>query len=115
MIARMARENSARRNPGIPDIREAIAAAVQAHGAGKILPKEMEIKNPKMLRDAPAYPIAERAESDLSHPYTVEALARFLGFVKSQDRALTSNFNAAFGAAELIAEGHLKESQIKGF
>jgi hypothetical protein len=33
--------------------REAIVAAVLAHGASNILPSEMEIKNPKMLRYAP--------------------------------------------------------------
>ena len=34
-------------------LREAIVAAVLAHGASNILPSEMEIKNPKMLRYAP--------------------------------------------------------------
>jgi hypothetical protein len=53
MIARMARENSARRIPGVPDIREAISAAVEAHGKGLILPKEMPFKNEQGQRANP--------------------------------------------------------------
>jgi hypothetical protein len=120
MIARMARENSARRTPGIPDIREAIAAGVQAHGAGKILPGEMPISKDTRLdaiRVAPGYTPIEREVVTTSRPstvYTTEALAKFLGFFSGSQGQPTASFKAAFGAEELIADGVMKESQVKG-
>jgi hypothetical protein len=48
-----------------------------------------------------------------SVPYTVAALARFLGEVKSDSKPRDS-FVAAFDALELMSEGYLTEAQIKG-
>jgi hypothetical protein len=114
----MARENSARRNPGVPDIREAIIAAVTAHGAGKILPSEMVIElrtNPDYVRYAPKYSTGpDSGPVSLHHPYTVDALATFLVFVKSSTQKPTNSFEAVFGAEELRADKVLTESQIKG-
>jgi hypothetical protein len=48
------------------------------------------------------------------HPYTVDVLAKFLGFVRPSTQKPTDSFVAAFGAEELIADGIMKESQIRG-
>jgi hypothetical protein len=96
-------------------LREAIAAAVEAHGAGKILPEEMPVDlktNTSVKRYAHSFSVS--ATESVTHPYTVEALAQFLGFVKTGSATPTNNFVAAFGAAELIYEKHLKESDVKG-
>jgi hypothetical protein len=93
----------------------AVTGTAEAHGKGLILPSEMKIENPKMLRYAPSYAVgAQTTDSVVSHPYTVDALAKFLGFVKRGNQEPTNSFHAAFGAEELIADGVLKESQIKG-
>jgi hypothetical protein len=104
----MARENSARRKFDTSVIREAISAAVQAHGAGKILPKEMPIEprtDPKFIRNAPSF-VTSPESGEVGHPYTVRALALFLGCSKPSKREEpTDSFVAAFGAEELIADG----------
>lgn len=115
MIARMARENTARRKFDTAVLREAIAAAVEAHGKGLILPKEMPIDpktNTTVIRSAPSFSVS--GTDPVPHPYTVDRLAKFLGFVKTDSQKPTNSFIAAFGAEELIADGVLKESQIKG-
>jgi hypothetical protein len=97
-------------------IREAIAAAVEAHGKGLRLPKEMPIEprtDPKFIRNAPSFGTVTESVT-VAHPYTVEALAKFLGFVKAKSATATNSFIAAFGAEELIADNVLKESQIRG-
>jgi hypothetical protein len=118
MIARMARENSARRIPGVSDIREAISAAVKAHGAGKILAEEMPIDsktNTTVVRYAPKFSTEKPSAPDSgAHPYTTESLAKFLGFVKDKNQRPTDSFVAAFGAEELIADKVMTESQVKG-
>jgi hypothetical protein len=94
-----------------------LAAGVQAHGVGRILPREMSIDpstRKEAIRYAPSFSQMPPTPDSGVRPYTVEALAKFLGFVKSGTQEPTNNFVAAFGAAELIYEGHLKESQIKG-
>ena len=101
---------TARRKFDMAVLREAIAAGVQAHGAGKILPSEMPVDsktNTTVIRSAPSFSVS--GTDPVPHPYTTEVLAKFLGFVKSQDRAPTSNFLAAFGAVELIEFGALCE------
>jgi hypothetical protein len=116
MISRMARENSARRKFDTSVLREAIGAAVNAHGKGLILPSEMPIDsktNTSKIRYAPAFMVS--ATDSVAHPYTIETLAKFLGFVKSGNQEPTNSFITAFGAEELIADGVLKASQIKGF
>jgi len=97
-------------------IREAIAAAVRAHGAGKILASEMPIEprtDHKFIRNAPNYGTGPES-GPVNHPYTVEALACFLGFVKAERQTPTNSFIAAFGAEELIADGVLNEFVSSG-
>src|ERR1700676_2089707 len=126
MISRMARENSARRKFDTSVLREAIAAAVKAHGADMILPNEMpfvrgERQRTDMIRIAPSFSTSSTDSVALpppghgiQHGYTVDSLAKFLGFVKSGNQEPTNSFIAAFGAEELIADGIMKESQVKG-
>jgi hypothetical protein len=118
MISRMAHENSARRKFDTSVFREAIAAAVEAHGKGLIPPKEMPI-DPKTrtdtIRYAPTFSTEKPSVTDsVTHPYTMESFAKFLGFVKAESQKSTNSFIAAFGAEELIADGIMKESQIRG-
>jgi hypothetical protein len=114
----MARENTARRKLDTSVLREAISAAVQAHGKGLILPKEMQIEkqaDPKSVRSAPSFTTSTESVdvAQIPHAYTLPVLARFLGFVKAASQIPTNSFIAAFGAEELIADGVIKESQIK--
>jgi hypothetical protein len=106
---------SARRKFDTSVIREAIEAAVKAHGAGKILPSEMPIESETrdgFVRYAPSFSAC--VTESVTHPYTVESLAKFLGFVNAKSETATNSFITAFGAEELIADGVLKESQIRG-
>jgi hypothetical protein len=129
MISRIARENSARRKFDTSVIREAIGAAVRAHGTGKILPKEMpfaigEAQRTDQIRVAPGYAAGTIPSSRNSSvvestilpktSYTIDGLANFLGFVIPSTKRATQSFIAAFGAEELIDDGVLKESQIRG-
>lgn len=121
MIARMAGENSGRRKFDTSVLREAIAAAVAAHGAGKILPKEMPFKKEQgqrtdLIRVAPGYNSGSIVESTTLplQAYTLDGLANFLGFIIRSTKRATQSFIAVFGAEELIADKILKESQIKG-
>jgi hypothetical protein len=102
-------------------LREAIEAAVEAHGKGLILPKEMPFKKEQgqrtdLIRVAPGYQTGGIADSATLPPtaYTIDGLADFLGFIRPQTKRASESFIAAFGAEELIADGVLKESQIKG-
>jgi hypothetical protein len=76
-----------------------------AHGEGRIAPDEMPIEprtDPKVVRDAPSFSTALAGRA-VSRPYTVEALAKFLGLVRNgtgEERPKDS-FVAAFGALEL--------------
>lgn len=65
------------------------------------------------IRVAPSYSTSESDVLPLT-AYTLTGLAAFLGFVKPKSQEPTSSFVAAFGAEELIADGVLRESQIKG-
>lgn len=124
MISRMARENATRKSIDIQTLFEAIRAAVETYGAGKISVGEGEGKiapasktNTTVLRYAPSYSISEAcvvaATTDTCFPYTVETLATFLGFIQPNGQSTTA-FIAAFGALELIKEGYLTEARIKG-
>jgi len=66
------------------------------------------------VRYAPSFSQTQSATTVVAHPYTAEAVAKFLGFVKQGSQQPTNNFYAAFGAQELISEGYLTEPRIKG-
>jgi hypothetical protein len=86
-----------------------------------ILPKEMPFKTEQgqrtdLIRVAPGY-ISGSSTGSVPLPptaYTVDGLAKFLGFVKADSQKPTNSFIAAFGAEELIADKVMTESQIKG-
>ena len=97
----------------IPAFFEAIRAAVQAYGAGKIsvgdgvgeiipVPKT----NDTLKRYAPSFSVPDDPSSCAAHehPYTMQTLAKFLGFVDPNGES-TRTFDAAFGAIELLKEG----------
>ena len=116
MIQWMSRENGESYKTDAAVLRETIRAAVEAHAAGKILAKEMPIPphtKPNYIRYAPAFSSESSTNSDHLYPYTIEALAAFLGHSKSSGEAAKDYFRAAFGAVELIADGYLTEARIK--
>ena len=88
--------------------------------AGKITAKELPIatgerQRTDAIRVAPGFDIGQKVAGDLLPPrsYTVQALAKFLGEVGSDDKA-TESFKATFGAMELIDGNGLKEEQVAG-
>src|ERR1700722_4413359 len=100
----MARENTARRKFDTSVLREAISAAVQAHGKGLILPKEMpfaigEAQRTDQIRVAPGYAAgtipSSRNNSGTESvllprgAYTTDGLAKFLGFVRPGNNKAT--------------------------
>jgi hypothetical protein len=110
-----ARENDeAFRHKNTLQIFEIITAAVKAHGEGKIAPDEMRIESKTRddaIRYAPGFSQTACAPSEGAHPYTVEALAKFLGMVKPDNQRPRDSFVACFGALELIDEGYLSEAR----
>jgi hypothetical protein len=71
-------------------------------------------KRSDVIRDAPSYvAVGSEAAAAPLHPYTVLGLADFLGLLQPNGTPKPS-FEAAFGAVELISEGYLSESRIKG-
>jgi hypothetical protein len=81
-------------------LHETISSAVEALGAGKILPEEMPISkdtNLSLIRYAPDFApctaAVQRPQTDDSkrnYPYTIVGLAKFLGMVKSGSQTATS-------------------------
>lgn len=65
-----------------------------------------------LIRYAPGYGPSPLAGNVPSVPYTVDALARFLGEVKHRGEA-HKGFHAMFGALELLSEGYLTEAVPK--
>jgi len=98
---------------------EAIRAAVEAYGAGKINEGEKggEIQpapktNLTQIRYAPSFSLPNLSSLAANeHPYTMQTLASFLGFVQPSKQP-TTMFDAAFGALELIKEGYLTEARV---
>jgi len=58
--------------------------------------------DPKFIRNAPNYGTGPDS-GPVEHQYTIDALAKFLGFVAPGNQKTTESFVAAFGAEELIA------------
>ena len=124
MIQMMALENGESYKTNTEVTRETISAAVEALGAGRILAEEIALPkdvNDRYMRYAPSFsaPVQPGCtgqqvdENKRKYPYTIEALAKFLGMVRVNGAA-TENFTASFGALELINEGYLTEARIKG-
>jgi chemotaxis protein histidine kinase CheA len=123
MIQMMARENGESYKTNAAVLRETISSAVEALGAGKILPEEMPIEahtKPEHVRYAPSFTSCTAAVQDMqtddskrNYPYTIVGLAKFLGMVKSGSQTATNSFLDSFGALELIAGGYLSEARIK--
>jgi hypothetical protein len=99
-----------------------ITSVLKALGSGQIKPEEMPIatgerQRTDKIRVAPGFSVGQSAASGALPPgaYTVDGLAKFLGEVKEDTTGwATEAFKAAFGALELISEGYLAESAIKG-
>jgi hypothetical protein len=93
-----------------------IEATVKALGNGLIAPGEMPIDpktNINTIRYAPPYSVGPSVTAGVTHPYTIESMAKFLGFVKSGSQTPRDSFVAAFGALELISEGLISESRVR--
>jgi len=113
----MARENGESYKTDASVLRETITATVKALGEGRIKPEELPIDpktNKSQIRYAPGYSSIPPAERIPSSPYTVDALAKFLGETKLSTGVAHEAFRTTFAALELISEGYLNESAIKG-
>lgn len=122
MIQRMARENATRKKLDIQTLFESIRATVEAYGAGRIsvgdglgeihpVPKTKD----SVVRYAPSFCLPSGSSvAATDHPYVMQTLANFLGFVQPNGQP-TVAFDAAFGALELLSEGYLTESRIRGY
>ena len=116
MIQMMARENGESYKTDASVLRETITATVKALGEGKIRPEEMPIPpdtRQDHIRYAPGYSPSVPARNVISYPYTMASLARFLGETDKGGEAHQA-FRTTFAALELISEGYMNESSIKG-
>jgi hypothetical protein len=116
----MARENGESYKTDASVLHETITATVKALGEGRIKPEELPIKTLQgqrsdSIRIAPSFSVAKyRAGTELPlGSYTVDALAKFLGETDKRGEAHQA-FRTTFAALELISEGYLNESAIKG-
>lgn len=115
MLMRMARENIGRGEQ--PILQEAISSAVKALAEGKIELEEIDPNTRKsVLRCAPSFiPGVPNTTVVLDHAYTVDSLARFLGYVKASSKTARDSFVAALGVLELEERKLLTDQNtIKG-
>jgi hypothetical protein len=108
MIMRMARENT---RGTLPVVKEAVYAAVQALGAGKLPEFPKPASKAGSLRYAPSFTVGTSSTSEVEHAYTVDSLARFLGLVKKEG----SKYEAKNSVRAAVAELELLEKKIEGF
>jgi hypothetical protein len=116
MIQMMSRENNETYATNSAVLIESIRATVDAYAEGKISLGEMPIPsktNDEFIRNAPSFLLS--GTPGVPHPYTAQSLALFLGMVKpgEQDKP-NERFTGAIWALELIDQGILKESTLKG-
>ena len=100
MLMWMARENVRGEQPVV---REAVAAVVRALAEGKIALEPVDPKTRKeLIRYAPSFvPSGASSPATGDHPYTIDAVARFLGYVKRSTNRAKDSVVAAFGFLEL--------------
>jgi len=111
MLMRMTRENL---RGELLSVIEAVSAAVKAFGAGVVEFEKVDPKTRKdYLRYAPSFvPGKESVTPGVTHPYSAETLARFLGgiYVKKAREGMAQNsVVAALGVLEM------EERKVKGF
>ena len=107
MLMRMTRENL--RGELLVAL-EAVSAAVKAYGAGTVQFETLDPKTRKdALRYAPSY-VPGSVTSDVTHPYTVDGLARFIGgtYIRPDGHA-QELVRAALGILEM------EERKVRGF
>jgi len=110
MLMRMTRENL--RGELLVSL-EAVSAAVKAYGAGTVKLEEVDPKTRKdALRCAPSFIPGKVSDTPgVSHLYTADTLARFLGgvYVKPASKTAQNSALAALGILEM------EERKVKGF
>lgn len=112
MLMWMARENVRGERP---IMLEAITAAVRALAEGKIELEELDPKTRKdAIRYAPSY-IPGKLPSDtaaVSHAYTADSLARFLGYIKRASKTAKNSVVAALGLLEMEERKLIKRDSV---
>jgi hypothetical protein len=110
MLMRMARENV---TGTVPIMLEAISAAVQAFGEGKIDIPAPDAKTRKdLIRYAPSFIPGGSSTAAVDHPYTIDTLARFLGYVKRKSNTAKDSVVSAIGALELMEKKVINDQDI---
>lgn len=109
-----ARENNDAYKKDASVLRETITSTLTALAEGKIKPDEMSVPedtNERFIRYAPGF--GTRADTG-ARRYTVEALAKFLGEVRSDRGEVRPRheFVNAFNSLELMSENHLSEATL---
>src|SRR5271166_4194076 len=99
MLVWMASENV---RGELPVVIEAVSAAVKALGEGKI---EIEAPDPKTsknsIRYAPSFISGNASVTTVvTHPYTSESLAKYLGYIKKSSGTAKNSVVAAMGILE---------------
>ena len=115
LLMRMARENSDTKYTPLV-MMEAIAGAVKALAEGEITLPAPDCKTRmEYIRYAPSFiPGKECAPSGGAHPYTIESIATFLGFVSKKGKVRNS-VAAAFEALELMEQKVIDRKQVPNF
>lgn len=111
MLVWMAQENV---RGELPVVIEAVAAAVKALGEGKI---KIEAPNPKTtisaLRNAPSFIAKTSGPTVGPHTYTVDSIARYLGYIKASTGKAKNSVVAAFNILEEAERTEINEGKVK--
>ena len=110
MLVWMAQENV---RGELPVVIEAVSAAVKALGEGKIKIEAPDSKtNTKVIRYAPNFVAGkESVTTVVTHPYTTESLAKYLGYVKKSSGTAKNSVVAAMGILERAEIARLEEGK----
>ena len=112
MLQIMARENLEEWGTSAAIEQETVRAVIEAYAAGQI---ELEPPPPRsQVRYAPSFSLRPpRAPAEVERPYTVQTVARFLGWLKPSGQP-SEKVGDALGALQLIEEEILAESDFEG-
>jgi hypothetical protein len=114
MIKMMAHENMEEWGTSAIVEIETIAAVVKAYAQGKIeLNGLSEKTNKGIIRYAPSFLVGPSASRSGEHPYTLQSVGEFLGWLKPNGEA-QNKVSVALTALQLIEEGILTEEHFNG-
>lgn len=114
MLQIMARENMEEWGTSAWVEQETVRAVVEAYAEGKIaLPLPDPKTDKRWLRYAPSFLLGDAPDARREHPYTVESIAAFLGWLEPNGRP-QQKVQDALAALHFVQEGILQESDFIG-